>query len=145
MREKLDQLEKNNTWTLVQKDQIPSGYYPLGRKWVYKVKQDVNGDIACFKARSVIKGYLQQFGVDFDQTFTAVVKPIAFHMLFAIAAFYDLDIDQMDIKTAFLYREINQLLFVEMPKGYYDDIKGMVCRLNKALYSLKQSLQLWYE
>lgn len=50
-----------------------------------------------------MKGYLQQFEVDFDQTFAAVVKPMAFRVLFAIAAFFDLDIDQMDVKTAFLY------------------------------------------
>lgn len=62
---------------------------------------------------------------------------MAFHVLFAITAFYNLDIDQMDVKTIFLYGAIDQLLFVEMPKGYYDEYKGMVCRLNKALYSLK--------
>lgn len=105
----------------------------------------MNEDIARFKARWVVKGYLQQFGVDFDQTFAAVVKPMAFRVLFAIAAFYDLDIDQMDVKTAFLYRDIDQLLYVELPKGYYKDQEHMVCRLNKALYGLKQSPRLWYE
>ena len=63
-----------------------------------------------------MKGYLQQFGVDFDQTFAAVVKPIAFWALFAIAAHYDLDMDQMDVKTAFLYCLIDQLIYVEIPK-----------------------------
>lgn len=100
-------------------------------------QRDVNGNIAQFKARWVVKGYLQQFGVDFDQTFAAVVKPIAFYVLFAIAAFYDLDIDQMDVKTAFLYRNIDQLFYVELPKGYHKDQEYMVCRLNKALYGLK--------
>lgn len=93
----------------------------------------------------MVKGYLQQFGVDFDQTFAAVVKPMAFRVLFAIAAFYDLNINHINVKTAFLYRAIDQLLFVETPKGYYDDCEDMVCRLNKALYGLKQSPRLWYE
>lgn len=66
MREELDQLEKNNTWNLFRKDQIPQGHRPLGGKWVYKVRRDFNGDIARFKARWVVKGYLQQFGADFD-------------------------------------------------------------------------------
>ncbi len=66
-------------------------------------KRDLDGNIARFKARWVVKGYLQQFEVDFDQTFAAVVNPMAFRVLFAIAAFFDLDIDQMDVKTAFLY------------------------------------------
>ncbi len=78
------------------------GHRPLSGKSVFKIKRDVNGAIARFKARWVVKGYLQQFGIDFDQTFAAVVKPMAFRVLFAIAAYYDLDIDQMDVKTAFL-------------------------------------------
>ena len=78
MREELDQLEKNNAWTLVHKDNVLPGHQLLGGKCVY------NGDIARFKARWVVKGYLQQFGVDFDQTFAAVVKPMAFRVVFAV-------------------------------------------------------------
>lgn len=94
----------------------------------------------------MLKGYLQHFGVDFDQTSTAVVKPMAFRVLFAIAAYYDLDIDQMDMKTAFLYSLIGQLIYVEIPKGSETEAnKNMVCRLLKGLYGLKQSPKLWYE
>lgn len=93
MKEELDQLETNQTWEFLHKKDIKSGHKPLGGKWVYKVKRDVNGDIAQFKARWVVKGYLQQYGVDFDQTFAVVVKPMAFRVLFAIAAYYNLDID----------------------------------------------------
>lgn len=75
----------------------------------------------------MIKGYLQQAGVDFDQTFAAVVKPMAFCALFAIAAFYDLDINQMDVKTAFLHGIIDQLLYVEVPRGYKQEWKNQVC------------------
>lgn len=82
---------------------MESGHRALGGKWVYKVKRDVDSNVARFKAGWVVKGDLQQFGVDFGQTFAAVVKPMAFRALFAIAAFLDLDIDQMDVKTAFLY------------------------------------------
>lgn len=71
---------------------------------MYKVKRDVNGNVARFNARWVIKGYLQQFGVDFDQTYASVVKPMAFRTLFALAAFFNLDIDQMDVKMSFLSR-----------------------------------------
>ncbi len=94
----------------------------------------------------MVKGYLQQFGVDFDQKFAAVVKPIVFRVLFAIAAFYDLDIDQMDVKTAFLYGLINQLIYVEKAKDIETkETQGFVCQLHKTLYSLKQSPRLWYE
>lgn len=71
---------------------------------------------------------------------------MAFRVLFAIAAFYDLDIDQMDVKTAFLYGLIDQLIYVEMPRGTETDAnKNMVCKLLKALYGLRQSPRLWYE
>ena len=69
-----------------------------------------------------------------------VVKPIAFRALFAITAYYNLKIKQIDIKTAFLYRPINQELYVVIPKGYKEASK--VCRLKKALYGLKQSPQI---
>ncbi len=71
---------------------------------------------------------------------------MAFRVLFAVAALFDLDTDQMDIKTAFLYRLINQLVYVDIPKGSETEAnRGMVCKLPKALYGLKQSPCLWYE
>ena len=125
---------------------VKVAHKPLSGKWVFKIKRDVNGDIARFKARWVVRGYLQQFGVDYDQTYAAVVKPMAFRVLFAIAAYYDLDIDQMDMKTAFLYGLIDHLVYVQIPKGSESpSTKGMVCKLLKALYGLKQAPRLWYE
>lgn len=71
---------------------------------------------------------------------------MAFRVLFAIVTYYDLDIDQIDVKTAFLYGHINQLIYVEIPKETEIEAnKNMVYRLLKALYGLNQSLQLWYE
>ncbi len=91
-----------------------------------------------------MRGYLQQFGINLDQTFAAVVKPMAFRVLFVFSAYYDLDIDQMDVRTAFLYRMINQLVHVQILKGSEDVTnKEIVCKLLKALYGLKQALRLW--
>lgn len=70
---------------------------------------------------------------------------MAFRVLFAIAEFFDLDIDQMDVKTAFLYGLIDQLVKVEIPKGFAEANRDMVCKLLKALYGLGQSSRLWYE
>ena len=146
MKEEIDSLHENKTWVLIPKNEMESGHRPLGGKWVYKVKRDVEGKVSRFKARWVIKGYLQQFGVDFDQTYASVVKPMAFRTLFALAAFFDLDIDQMDVKTAFLYGLIDQLIYMEIPKGTETEAtKNMVCKLLKAIYGLKQSPRLWYE
>lgn len=86
----------------------------------------------------MVKSYLQQFEVDFDQTFAAVVKPIAFQVLFAIAVYYNLDIDKRDIKTAFLYDLIYQLIYVEIPKGLETEAnKNMVCKRLKIFCGLK--------
>lgn len=81
------------------------------------MKQDVNGNIAGFKARWVVKNNLQQFGIDFDQIFVVIIQPIAFRVLFAIAAFFDLDINQINIKTVFLYKLIKQLVYIDISKG----------------------------
>ena len=101
MREEMQSLIKHETWDLIPKNDITPGHRPLKGKWVYKIKRGVDNQILRFKARWVVKGYLQQVGVDFDQTFAAVVKPMAFRILFAITAFYNLDIEQMDVKLLF--------------------------------------------
>lgn len=86
----------------------------------------------------MVKSYLQQFGIDFDQIFVVVGKPMAFRVFFAIATFFDLDIDQIDVKTAFLYNLINQLVYIEMSKGTKTKTnRDIVCKLLKALYGLK--------
>lgn len=86
IQEELDQLEKNQTWDLVQMNEVEAGHKPLSGKWVFKINRDVNGNIARFKACWELRGYHQQFGVDFDLTYAAVVKLMAFRVLFAIAA-----------------------------------------------------------
>ena len=118
MKEEIQSFIKYETWTLIPKDEIAASQCLLKEKWVYKIKTSVDNQIIWFKARCVIKSYLQQAGVDFDQTFAVVVKPMAFRALFPIAAFYDLDIEQMDVKTTFFHDIIDQLLYMEVPKKY---------------------------
>lgn len=78
--------------------------------------------------------------------YIAVVKSMAFKILFAIAAYYEFDIDQIDVKTAFLYRLIDQLVHIQIPKGSEISAnKNILCKLLKALYELKQALRLWYK
>lgn len=106
----------------------------------------MDGNVVRFKARWVVKGYLQQFEVNFDQIFATIVKPMAFRVFFAGAAFFDLDIEQINIKTAFLYSLIDQLVYVNIPKrSEIEANRDMVCKLLKAFYGLKQLPQLWYE
>ena len=94
-------------WKLINLASLKPPYKPLTSKQVFKVKKGKDSEVLYYKARQVIKGYLQQYGVNYNQTFTTVVKPIAFRALFAIAAYYNLKIKQINIKTAFLYGLIN--------------------------------------
>src|SRR5438046_5186249 len=130
----------NKTWTLVT---CPENRRVLRGKWVYKLKRGPQGEITGYKARWVVRGFEQEEGVDYNETYASVVKPMSYKALFAIAAALDLDIEQMDVKTAFLYGDIDEEIYVEQTRELSDGT-GRVCRLNKALYGLKQSPKIWY-
>ena len=140
MQDEIDSLLENNTWTLVSP---PDGANILDGKWVYKCKRGANNTVVRYKARWVVRGFQQREGIDFYETFATVVKPMSYKALFAIAAAYDLEIEQMDVKTAFLYGDVDTDIFIHQPIGF-DDGSGRVCKLNKALYGLKQSPRIWY-
>lgn len=139
MEDEIQSLKKNNTWDVVP---VPSDQHVLQGRWVYKVKRDAQGQVSRYKARWVVKGYEQQFSIDYDQTFASVVKPQTYKTLFALVAHFDLEADQMDVTTVFLYGPIDQVVYVELPHGY--GLFGKVALLNKALYGLKQAPRLWY-
>lgn len=133
-------LVENHTWELVE---IPPERNVLQARWVFKYKRGLYGQVLRHKARWVVKGYEQQYGVDYADTFASVVKPMSYKALFAIAASLDLEIEQMDVKTAFLYGLLDEDVYVEQAEGF-DDNSGRVYKLNKALYGLKQSPRVWY-
>jgi hypothetical protein len=141
MVDEYDSLIENGTWTLVDP---PPGRRILRGKWVYKIKRGSNGEILRYKARWVVRGFEQEQGLDYNETFASVVKPMSYKALFALAAAHDLELEQMDVKTAFLYGDIEEEIYVEQPPEVGDKHSGKVCRLNKALYGLKQSPRVWY-
>ena len=116
----------------------------LSGKWVFKLKRGSSGEIVRHKCRWVVRGFTQEEGIDYDQTFASVVKPMSYKALFAIAAALDLEIEQMDVKTAFLYGEIDHEIYVEQPH-HMTDGTSRVCKLRKALYGLKQAPRIWYQ
>jgi ribosome assembly protein YihI (activator of Der GTPase) len=141
MIRELNSLEENHTWDIVQR---PEGKKVVSGRWAYKIKCDENGDITKYKARWVIKGYEQREGIDYDQTFAGVAKGITIKALFALAAQYDLEIEQMDVVTAFLNGDIDTEMYTEYPEGFADRLPpGSCCRLRKSIYGLKQSPRLW--
>lgn len=145
MGDEVRSLRLNKTWRLKKKSSVTAdGKRVLRGKWVFKIKRAADGSVQKYKARWVVRGFEQVEGSDYAETFASVVKPMSYKALFAIAAAMDYEIEQMDVKTAFLYGNVNDEVYVEQPTGYEEDADS-VCLLDKALYGLKQSPRIWYE
>ncbi len=134
---------KNNTFTL---GSSPPGRRILPTRWVTTIKRGPKGEVIKYKARWVCKGFRQEQGVDYDETFAPVVRVTIIKMLLALATKYDYEAEQMNVITAFLEAHLKEV-WVQQPPGF--EQKGpngtvLACRLNKALYGLKQSPREWY-
>ena len=99
MKSEIQSMYDNQVWTLVDP---PEGVRPIGCKWVFKKKTDMDGNIHTYKGRLVAKGFKQIHGIDYDETFSPIVMFKSIRILLAIAAYHDYEIWQMDVKTAFL-------------------------------------------
>ncbi|EGU72538.1 hypothetical protein FOXB_16953, partial [Fusarium oxysporum f. sp. conglutinans Fo5176] len=108
MIDEIDSLTRNGTFIPVN---LPPGKHTLQGKWVYKLKRGKDGEITRFKARFVVRGFEQKEGIDYHETFASVVKPMSYKMIFAIAAALDLELEQMDVKTAFLYGGVKEEIY----------------------------------
>src|SRR5580765_4598794 len=139
MDEEMSALNKNETWKLVN---LPTNKKALNNGWVYRTKLKKNGEIERFKARLVIKGYAQVYGIDFQEIFSSVVKYDSIRVILAIAAARKLKLRQFDIKTAFLYGDLEEDIYMNQPKGY-EDGTTLVCKLQRSLYGLKQVPRCW--
>ncbi|KAF4979965.1 hypothetical protein FDECE_17964 [Fusarium decemcellulare] len=141
MEDELHSLDENSVWDLVY---TPKDCNPLQGKWVYKLKRGSEGEILRHRSRLVVRGFEQCEGINYHETFAFVVKPMSYKAIFAIAAALDVEIEQMDVKTAFLYGDIDEEIYVSQPEGF-DDKSGRVCKLKKALYGLEQAPRIWYQ
>ena len=141
MDDEITSLHANQTWTT---EPIPKGVKALPVKWVYKAKKDANGNIEQFNSRLVAKGFRQKEGVDFNEVFAPVSKYATLRALLAVAAVDDLEVHQLDIKTAFLNGILEEEVYIEQPTGYEEGGPGIGCRLHKALYGLKQAPRAWH-
>ena len=114
-------------------------------KWVFKKKLLADGSLERYKARLVAKGCSQQEGIDYEETFAPVMRYATLRMLLARAAVEDLEVHQVDVKTAFLHGDLDEDIFMMQPEGFQERGKEhLVCRLQKALYGLKQAPRSWY-
>ena len=141
MEREIQELKDQKTWTLTK---LPSNRKALKGRWVYKTKTNPYGAILRYKARYVVKGYLQQFGIDYSDTFANTIRPNIYRALFYLTAEKDWEIHQWDVKSAFNTAKIDEEIYVEQPIGFIKD-KQLVCKLNKSLYGLKQSARNWQQ
>ena len=125
MKEELDTLFKNHTWDLVT---LPSGKSVVGCKWIYKIKTHSNGSIERYKTRLIVKSFTQEYGADYEKTFTLVARISSIRALLAVAAASKLDLFQMDVKNAFLNRDLSEEVYMKPPPGLSIE-SNKVCHL----------------
>ncbi|KAL0561491.1 hypothetical protein IC582_001919 [Cucumis melo] len=141
MNLELESMYFNSVWDLVDQ---PDGVKPIGCKWIYKRKRGADGKVQTFKARLVAKGYTQVEGVDYEETFSPVAMLKSIRILLSIAAYFDYEIWQMDVKTAFLNGNLEETIYMQQPEGFI--IPGQeqkICKLNRSIYGLKQASRSW--
>ena len=118
----------------------------MGSIWVYKPKVDKFGNIYRYKARLCARGDTQQFGIDYNEVFAPTVRYASLRILLALAAFYDWEIEQLDVETAFLNADVEETVYMRQPEGFRQlDENGeeLVCHLQKSLYGLRQAPRNW--
>ncbi|KAK1667332.1 hypothetical protein QYE76_055491 [Lolium multiflorum] len=142
MEQEFDALQKNNTWHLVPP--VP-GANVIDSKWVFKVKRHSDGSIERYKARLVAKGFKQRYGLDYEDTFSPVVKPTTIRLLLSLAVNRRWALRQLDVQNAFLHGVLEEEVFMRQPPGFEDPTCPQhICRLDKALYGLKQAPRAWH-
>ena len=134
MDEEYSSIIANNTFT---RESLPPGYKALPCKWVFTIKRDGHGNILRYKARLVIKGFHQREGIDYTEVFAPVSKHATLRVLLSTVAEQHLALKQLDVKTAFLYGDLTETIYMKQPPGFEEGDKDKVCRLYKSLYGLK--------
>jgi len=137
MDNEISAIEGNGTWELTV---LPKNAKKIEVKWIYKTTLNEKGEVDKYKARLVAKGYAQQHGIDYTKVFTPVARWDTIQMFLAIVAQRKWKMYQLDVKSTFLNRELDEDVYVEQPLGY--EKKGeeyKVFKLKKALYGLKQA------
>ena len=144
MDEEMTSLHQNQTWKLIP---LPKDKKAIGCKWVYAKKEGAPGkDSIRYKARLVAKGYAQKEGIDYNEVFSPVVKHASIRILLALVAQFDLELVQLDVKTAFLHGTLDEEIYMSQPDGFkVPGHENWACKLSKSLYGLKQSPRQWYK
>ncbi|GJV03027.1 ribonuclease H-like domain-containing protein [Tanacetum coccineum] len=139
MNKEMDALLRNDTWDIVD---LPKDRKVIGSKWIFKIKYKSSDEINRFKARSVAQGFGQKEGIDYDETFSHVVKMVTVRFLLNIVVSNSWHVFQLDVNNAFLYGDLAETVCIKPLEGYFPS-RNKVCRLKKSLYGLKQPPRQW--
>ncbi len=124
----------------------PPGRKPITAQWLFKIKRHADGSVECYKARWVAKGFTQHHSINFSDTFTPVCHTKGLWMLIALAITDDLEIQPININTAFLHTQLEDNTLVAQPEGFINNQHpNWVCKLHKSLYSLRQAPLKWFK
>lgn len=138
-----EEIKKNKTWTLEPR---PKNKNVIGTNQEDKNKLDENHEVTRNKERLVCKGYAQEEGIDYGETFSPILRLEGVRTLLSYYAYKGFKFYQMDVKSTFLNGILEEEVYIEQPKGFVDpNNKNMICRLHKALYGLKKTPRAWYE
>ncbi|MBW0491237.1 hypothetical protein O181_030952 [Austropuccinia psidii MF-1] len=141
--DEIKSIDKHRVWKVVDKSKA---HNLLGTTWVFWEKEDSKGNITRYKAWLCMQGFAQIEGLDYNETFAPTGRITTLRFLLGYCASHDLEIHQMDVKTAFLYGTPEEKVFIRYPDGYPHFMKQGTClQLLKPLYGLKQSHRCWYK
>nr|GEX74555.1 retrovirus-related Pol polyprotein from transposon TNT 1-94 [Tanacetum cinerariifolium] len=138
MQEELLHFKLQEVWTLVE---LLNGKRSIGTKWVFRNKKGERGIVIKNKLRLVAQGYTQEEGIDYEKVFSHVARIKAIRLLLAYGSFKDFVVYQMDVKSAFLYRKIEEEVYVCQPPSFEDP--DLPNKVEKALYGLHQAPRAW--
>ena len=142
MKEEINSLKSNGVWDLVE---LSNGAKAIWCKQVFKIKKYSLGNIKRYKARFVAKGFIQKERIDYTKTFSLVSKKDSFRVILALVAHFDLELQQMDVKTAFINGDLEDKVYMKQLEGFSSsDGEHLVCKLKKSIYGQKKTSHQWY-
>ena len=144
MQEEIEEFERNHVWKLVPRPK--EGKSNIVTRWLFRNKKDDKWIVIHNKAMLVAQGYNQQEGIDYNETYALVARLEAIRLFLAFASHKGFKVYQLDVKSAFLYEKVQELVYVSQPPGFTDpEYLDRVYKLDKALYGLHQAPRAWYE
>ena len=138
MVDEIATLESNQAWTITSS---PPHKKEIGCKWVYRVKYEADGTVERYMARLMAKRFTQQEGLDFTETFSPMAKMTSMKTLLAIFVVRGWHLVQLDVNNVFLHGDLHEEVYMQLPQGFHSKGEHLVCKLNKSLYGLKQTLR----